>query len=746
MLAQTTPIAPPAKAENARLAQLVWCSFFWLTAPWIAGAPPAAGQGPATFTEQVTVSATHSQRSLAETPGQVDVVEAAEIESLGYTSIADLVRWMPGVYVDGDPTRLGSSGFNIRGIGGNRVLTQIDGVPTAEQFDFGPFSVPQYSLDVETLERAEVVRSAGSALYGSDALGGVVSLTTRSPRSYLGNLPQFLSLRLGFDGRSDEVSETLVYARGNERWQGSVVVGHRDGAEADNQGRITSNDTSRTAPNPIERRQDNVLLKVGRSSDAGSQLEMALEGFDGDSQTEVLSAQTVNGPTGVVDSDTDDAQQRLRLSIEHSLVLQHPLADALLWRAYGQRADTEQLTLELRQNIEGPSERQGSLRFEQETMGLEIEARRALGKADAQILTYGLSLRRDVFDGLRGRRESFVDGGAPVPSTLIVPSKYFPRSEVTEVGGFVQGEIRLAAGRLHLIPGLRFDRYELTPDPMDEVFLRSNPGQPVVSSQDEAVSPRLGMVWAVGQQISLFGQYAKGFRAPPMSAVNNGFTNPAGGYRTLPNADLRPETSDNFELGVRGSFDRGGFSLTVFENRYDNFIETVFLGFNPNNFLVEFQPRNLRQVEISGFEVAADLRLGQAWRLRGAYSNSSGDEVSAGEPLDSISPPRLVAGVRYARPTGRWGIEATVTAVESKGADDLPSDSNQFRAPAYEVVDLAAWWQLNDRWMLQLSGWNLGDATYWQWAYARGQDNGSATLDRFTSAGRSLGLQARARF
>ena len=81
---------------------------------------------------------------------------------------------MHGVDVEGDPTRLGTSGFTIcgiggRGIGGKRVLTEIDGVPTAEHFDFGPFSIFQLDLDVDTLESVEIVRSAGSALYSSDA-------------------------------------------------------------------------------------------------------------------------------------------------------------------------------------------------------------------------------------------------------------------------------------------------------------------------------------------------------------------------------------------------------------------------------------------------------------------------------------------------------------------------------------------------------------------------------------------------
>ena len=123
------------------------------------------------YLETVNVTATRGERTLRETPGQVSVVSAEEIADQGYRDATDLVRFLPGIYVDGDLTRLGTSGFNIRGIGGNRVATQVDGVPTSEQFDFGPFRVTQYALDLDLLESVEIVRSAGSSLYGSDALG-----------------------------------------------------------------------------------------------------------------------------------------------------------------------------------------------------------------------------------------------------------------------------------------------------------------------------------------------------------------------------------------------------------------------------------------------------------------------------------------------------------------------------------------------------------------------------------------------
>ncbi|MEM7048314.1 MAG: TonB-dependent hemoglobin/transferrin/lactoferrin family receptor [Acidobacteriota bacterium] len=705
-----------------------------------------AAQGQGTFLDTVTVTASLSERTIAETPGQVDVIAADEIENLGHTNVADLVKYTPGVYVDGDVTRLGLSGFNIRGIGDNRVLTQVDGVPTAEQFDFGPFSVTQYSVDLDSLESAEIVRSAGSALYGSDALGGVVALRTRSPRSYLAGQPQYFGFKAGYDGRASEFAETLVFARGTDRWQGSILYSRRDGEELDNQGENGAQNFTRTQPNPIDRQQDNVLAKLGRTSDS-SQLDFTVEWFQSEADTEILSSRRPASPfsAATIDSDAVDTQDRLRFSVEQSFVLDTSWIDSLLWRGYWQDAETDQNTTSVRLPSQREADRSGLVAFDQQTYGFDVEARTGWGAGDQNLLTYGVSLRRDSFDQLRDREEFFRDTGAPVPTTLAFPTKYFPESDVDELGAFLQAEIELFEGRLRLIPGVRFDSYDLDADQNDTVFLAGNPGTPApVDLTEDSVSPKFGAVLGLGDSLSLFAQYAEGFRAPPMSAVNNGFTNQGGGYRTLPNPDLESETSQNIELGFRGSYSRGSFSIVAYENTYEDFIDTVFLGFNPQVFLVEFQPQNVDDVEISGLELAGELRFGDNWLLRGAYTQTEGDNTTIDEPLESIAPDSLVAGLRYS--ADRWGVEGTATVTSKKSAEDLPSTSTRFQAPAYEVFDLAAWVRLTDRLSLQATAWNLSDETYWIWANARGQNEGSATLDRFTSPGRNFGLQFRMEF
>lgn len=715
----------------------------------VAATADAADAGTTTavaYLETVNVTATRGERTLRETPGQVSVVSAEEIADQGYRDVADLVRFLPGIYVDGDLTRLGTSGFNIRGIGGNRVATQVDGVPTSEQFDFGPFRVTQYALDLDLLESVEIVRSAGSSLYGSDALGGVVAFRTRHPRSYLAAGKSHIGLRAGYDGRADETSEALSAAFGSGPLAVSLALGRHDGHETENFGTRASEDSSRTVPNPIDRQSSNGLLKLGYSPAVERDWLLALESYDSEGETEVYSSRALAANPSVRDYDAVDTQKRHRVSLEGSFVPMALLADSWLVRLYGQNTQTEQVTYEQRVGSAFTVLREGSLRFEQDTRGLDLEARQGVDGDSRQLFTYGGSVRLDEFDQLRDRRDVRADTGVAIPSS-IYPTKYFPASEVRELGLFVQDEIRLRGGKWTLLPGLRYDRYELDADQNDRVYFAGNPGTPApVDFEMGAFSPRLAVVYQALPELSLFVQYAHGFRAPPMSWVNNGFTNQAGGYRTLPNPDLGPEESDNVELGVRGSHRRGGWSVVLFDNHYEDFIELVTLPFDPRTGLIEFQPRNLDQVHIRGIEIDGRARLGAGFELRAAAAFLEGENETLEEPLVSIAPPQLVLGLAF-RPAGkRWHGELITTLAAEKKASDLPAGSSQFRAPASETFDAVLTIDLPARLSLQLSAFNLSDEKVWRWQNVQGVAASHPALDRYTGSGRNLAAHLRWRF
>jgi hemoglobin/transferrin/lactoferrin receptor protein len=715
------------------------------------------------FTDEVTVTATRTPRQILDAPGNVTVIESKEIEEQMAIDRADLVRYEPGVTVGNDPTRLGQNGFIIRGIGGNRVLTQIDGIRTAEQFDFGPLGIPQIGLDVDSLDSVEIVRSAGSSLYGSDALGGVVTLLTKDPADYLsGHGNFFAQARFGYDSRSSERSESGVVAFSSGRWQASLFAIRRDGDAMSNFGSVDTTTAARTRPNPIDRGGTSALAKLVFDSTASSSFELGAEVFDSHQDTSVFSGQGVQdlsfqmppGATYLIDTrrfDAVDAQRRQRLSLEQYLTRgEHSFFHSMLWRVYGEKSRTEQDTDELRVTTMGGGPlgpirmtnvaRDASFDFDQDRFGGEVQLHRAAG---AHLVTWGGSFVHNEFDMLRGRVDTNPTTGAVIPSSTPYPTKYFPASTVAEAGVYLQDEIVLRNGTMRVIPGLRYDRYSLDPDANDPIFLAGNPGTPAPEDTTVgALSPKLAVIQKFGENVSGFVQYARGFRSPPYSDVNNGYTNVAFGYTTLPNPDLKPETSNNFEAGLRLVTARMAGSVVAFENRFRDFIETVTVGTTPEG-LIEFQPRNVTAVRTRGIELAGETYFGRSWMLRGAAAIIRGDNDSADVPLNSVPPDQLNLGLRYA-PGSRWGGELAFTFAAEKDEVDT-SIVNQFPAPSYEVVDVTAFYDITSSIRLQAGVFNLLDEKYWRWSSVNGLSATSPVLDRYTSPGRSASLSLRAR-
>jgi hemoglobin/transferrin/lactoferrin receptor protein len=194
--------------------------------------------------------------------------------------------------------------------------------------------------------------------------------------------------------------------------------------------------------------------------------------MDSETATEVLSSRGVAGTVRTADFDAVDEARRRRISLERTSQRQGGLFETLVVRLHAQEAETEQTTVEQRITTAGTRttrvRRDGLLTFEQEKLGGEAQAIRSFGERIPGLLTWGVSASRDRFDQLRDRTDTNLDTGTGMPGALPFPTKYFPESEVTELGAYVQAEINLADGRLKLVPGVRYDRFDLAADE-DEV-------------------------------------------------------------------------------------------------------------------------------------------------------------------------------------------------------------------------------------------------------------------------------------
>jgi outer membrane receptor for ferrienterochelin and colicins len=129
--------------------------------------------------EKVVVTATRSEIDLSEAPGAITLVGAEEIEMKGATDLLDIVRDTPGITLLG--TGLGGrKTISIRGTESRHTLILIDGMRIASSdANIGHSNFQNDWFSMEDIERVEIVRGPLSALYGSEALGGVINVISK---------------------------------------------------------------------------------------------------------------------------------------------------------------------------------------------------------------------------------------------------------------------------------------------------------------------------------------------------------------------------------------------------------------------------------------------------------------------------------------------------------------------------------------------------------------------------------------
>ncbi len=717
----------------------------------------------------VTVTATRTERLVEDAPATVTVIDAETIERNAMKDITDLVRYEPGVSVGNNPGRFGPNSFNIRGIGGNRVLMQVDGIRLPDAFAFGSFSSASRNvIDIDALKAVEILRGPGSSLYGSDAIGGVVTYITKDPTDFmkLTDKPVFASLKGGYASSDNSWLTTATVAAGRDDVQGMLLYTYRSGSETDNKGSVGGTGANRTEPNPQSYDDGNLLGKFVFKLNANNSFKVTYEHLDNQTATNVLTLNPATPRTSALTGD--DTAQRDRISLAH----EYRDADGRLfqiarWQLYYQDSDTTQNTRELRANTTATCSGitagannclfERGFNFSQRTTGINTQLEKLFQTGEwAHQLIYGLDYSKtrtsELRDGVRTNLTTGATTKAIIPDSF--PTRDFPESDTTLLGLLAQDEIK--RGAWSLIPGLRYDYYRLTPKP-DALFTKDNPGITPVKIKDDALSPKVGLLYRFNPQYTLFGQYALGFRAPPFNDVNIGFTNLAFGYTAIPNPNLKSEKSRGVEAGLRGNFGSASFSVTGFYNRYKDFISSLTALNCPGDprcvpGLITFQSVNLSNVRIYGLEARGEVTFKNGFGLIGALGYTVGDDTERNLPLNSVDPLKLVIGLRYNAPGNRWGGQLVGTAVERKHRIDTTTAPAPLASPGFGLLDLLGHWNLSKQATLNFGFFNLTDRKYFLWSDLQGAGGGTAalgtiaSLDRFSQPGRNARVTLRYQF
>jgi len=685
-------------------------------------------QDASTKIEELIISASRLPRTIENIAGTVSVISAHDIEQELMDDLDDLSRFQPGISME-TANRGGNQGFSIRGIGGNRVLTVIDGIRSNDIYAAGPSSYGKDSFEIDDLKSVEIIRGPASVLYGADAMGGAVLLHSKQPRDYVGqDTGSYFAVRSsaasadeqykgGFTGALQRDSIGIIAQYTLRQFQEPDVNG--DGSL-----------------NPQDGNSNAVLLKTYWDLSERQQVSFTIDKYREENETTLLSDLS----NSVLTSFGKDQTDRSRIGFGYRWSGDAPLFDEV--DAYLQQQKTDALQHTEQQlhsfsflNPANPASYGGTLayritdfEFNQDTLAVGMNFRKEIpGDNLNHSIAYGLNYDRTETERPRNRCDTETSTSAmtcniaayPFAPTENFPNKTFPDSTTRRTGVYLQEEITLKAIGLTVIPGIRYDQYEMTPhiDPLldSSGIIADFGGYLVDNVKESATSVSFGAIYDISDAFSVFLQYAEGYRPPNFDEANQAFVNLGYGYATVPNAELEAESSRGLEIGIRANLDNAFISAAVFDNHYQDFINSEFVGLENNISL--FQDTNVGKARIKGAELLGAWYLSDQWQVRASLAYAHGDDEEAEAPLDSIDPLTAVIGVGYDNSSNRWGGELLLTLAGDK---DRVSSDTVITADNYQLADLIAYYRWHDSHYFRAGIFNLFNTKYARWSSIKG--------------------------
>jgi len=651
-------------------------------------------------------------------------------------NVSNVLRTIPGVTTQ-ETARDTGVAVNIRGLQDfGRVNVLVDGVRQNFQRS-GHAANGVFYIEPEMLSGIEVTKGPTSTIYGSGAIGGVAQFKLLDADDIL--LPNEWAAaqvrsRFGTNG-----PQRLYSATGAVRSGSFDILGQVNGRRNDNYDDGDGNEILNSNDDT-----DSKLIKARWRPAAGHEITGTFLDFDSEFTDRVEPnsgtrrdslvdnkqfslGYTFKDPgSDLVDLDAKIYSNRTRLdqtrldgsvSERYSLTGNQafirvfdgipPFVPPVIVPSGLPEATSETIVI--------PA---GAARsVEVQTRGFDVFNTSRVNLANSKLaLTYGV-------DGFQDRVESF--------DPFDNQDEFTPGGERTLHGGFVQGKLTLFQ-IFDLIGAVRYDSYEL-----------DGKG---VNVTDDHVSPKVTAGVTPINGMTFFATFAEGFRAPAISeTLTSGLHPPPADFLLLPNANLRPEVAETYEVGVNLKYDGvlkpdDAFRMKVvgFRNEVEDYIEGVAFGdvsialLGPASFanpipVAEFgdrvvpifanqfyQYQNLASVLIEGVELEASYDA-RSWFAGIGAAHMRGRNQVTGEGLRSVPADQitLTAGFRAFEEKLVAGARTRFVASQDNfiESDDLASYQH---ADSYIVVDLFSQYVVNQNMAVSLNIDNLFDKQYRQ--------------------------------
>jgi len=657
--------------------------------------------------DHIVVSGSRFEQKLEDVTGSVTVITEQDIERQLAVDLQTMFKYDPSISSTGSGA--GAQTLTVRGVGGNRVVFIKDGRRTNDGYaGGGGYLVGRNYFDVAGVKQVEVAKGAASSLYGSDALGGIVVITTKDPSDYLVDQQSLVKVALGYQGQSNQVAADITAAKDLGDFAISAVYSHRDSEEVQNY--------VEDLPG-YDARSDALLLKVEQKLDEKRTLKYTLDYFN--QTTEQVITPSIQ--------ETEDEDTNISFALDYD----SDMATAIFDKWYGQlsysRYEQQSDQISAARNYIDYND----YGFEQDILGLKaVFSKEVKGENTEHEFVYGIDI--DLYDTTRPRLKTRVLNDGTVDFTN-EKQKAFPGADTSLVGVYMQDSIKFNETDWSLVAGIRYDYYALEAK-KDALYADIE----LDDITESAFSPKLGVIYQVDDNLSWYGQYVRGFKIPPHDqAYQSHGVEPF--YQILPNADLDPESSDSFEIGLRYASSDISVNLSTFYAAYDDFIETTIAGveptYIPNVNKTFYQYQNISETQISGVEAGIAMYVTDDILLEANVAYVDGENKDSDQPLTSISP--LNGSILVSTEFGN--VNWTAAWRLAKAQSDVVLDTNGNKTTqgnGYGVVDLYANYQWQ-AWQMNVGLLNLLDKEYVPFELIAGQSKGT-DFSQYSQPGRNV--------
>lgn len=563
--------------------------------------------------DEVVVTATRTENDVKKVPASTQVITQEDIKRGGATSVRNALSMYANIFQK-SKVRGGGHDIIIRGMETKHSLVMVNGRRISNEADANGLgnAMSLDRININDVEKIEIVRGPSSALYGSEAMGGVLNIITKPSKEQtlltglehtsedtshwwhadtgrIGNFSMTLDARFNKINRSmlDTATESDPYGTA-QTYNASLNYYVNDhsyvNAYMDYYSQHLKTDTGTPVMKPIT-----LTTSSGKMSLSGQAM---LEGTGSKAYKQKNYGISWNGKT-----DKNDWQIQAYMS-------------KFNWST---TSNTKVLGSIPPAGMEGMFnfllQKKNAYDFNHDEHNMwAIEGRDSLRVNDHHRVTFGAEYVKDKVAGTG----LGANGDSVYSITENGKTKSSSEKTLSSYAAYLQDEIEY--GKWFIVPAIRYDHH---------------------SAYGSHTSPKIGVTYNATDHFRIKANYGDGFKAPSVSQLYYDLDMEMGRgnwVHLTGNPNLKPEKSKSWDLGVEAEFGKGYGSLTYFDNDVDNLIASIPKGKDSNGHNLH-RYENVNKARIKGLENTLGYRFNDTLEFKVTSTLLDAKDTSSGKDL-----------------------------------------------------------------------------------------------------------------